>query len=120
MELNLSQVLDKLGVNYATSEQKYAAFKKAQDRRRLLKKTWDENVRTLTTSIINQLSAISDTPIPEKDAALEAQYKTLRDTFDAFDKDGSAELGFEEYVEAWKFLGQGRTSPNQEIKRVMG
>eukprot|EP00492_Amphilonche_elongata_P002330 TRINITY_DN258_c0_g1_i3.p1 TRINITY_DN258_c0_g1~~TRINITY_DN258_c0_g1_i3.p1 ORF type:complete len:338 (+),score=92.20 TRINITY_DN258_c0_g1_i3:430-1443(+) len=116
MELNLSQVLDKLGVNYATSEQKYAAFKKAQDRRRLLKKTWDENVRTLTTSIINQLSAISDTPIPEKDAALEAQYKTLRDTFDAFDKDGSAELGYEEYVESWKFLN--RPGTDEDIKKA--
>eukprot|EP00492_Amphilonche_elongata_P005790 TRINITY_DN954_c0_g1_i2.p1 TRINITY_DN954_c0_g1~~TRINITY_DN954_c0_g1_i2.p1 ORF type:complete len:207 (+),score=56.76 TRINITY_DN954_c0_g1_i2:223-843(+) len=32
-------------------------------------------------------------------------FKTLKDTFNAFDNDGSAELGYTEYVEAWKFLG---------------
>merc|ERR1719204_1459240 len=116
MELNLASVLNKLGVNYATSEQRYAAFKKAQDRRRLMKKNWEENVRKMTGKIINQLSAIADTPLPEKDPALAQQYKTLRDTFDAFDKDGSAELGYEEYQEAWKFLGRGDDA--SECKRV--
>ena len=32
---------------------------------------------------------------------------TLKDTFNAFDKDGSGEMGFAEYTEAWKFLGRG-------------
>ena len=30
----------------------------------------------------------------------------LKDTFNAFDKDGNGELGYPEYYEAWKFLGQ--------------
>jgi Ca2+-binding EF-hand superfamily protein len=30
----------------------------------------------------------------------------LKDTFQAFDNDGSAQLGFPEYSEAWKFLGR--------------
>merc|ERR1712038_1484395 len=34
---------------------------------------------------------------------------TLKDTFNAFDKDGNAELGYPEYQEAWKFLGQPGT-----------
>merc|ERR1711879_504439 len=53
------------------------------------------------------MGAMSDMNIPEKDPKMEAMYQTLRDTFDAFDKDGSAELGYEEYKEAWKFLGRG-------------
>ena len=32
----------------------------------------------------------------------------LKDTFNAFDKDGNGELGYAEYYEAWKFLGQPR------------
>ena len=35
-----------------------------------------------------------------------AMYKSLRDTFNAFDKDGSTQLGYPEYVEAWKFFDQ--------------
>ena len=107
MELNLSHVLDKMGVNYKTSEARYAAFQKAEKRRRLLKKTWKENIRKISKEIIHKLSAMSDMNIPGKDAKLEAQFQTLRDTFDAFDKDGSAELGYDEYREAWKFLGRG-------------
>ena len=33
-------------------------------------------------------------------------YKRLKDTFNAFDGDDSAELQYEEYIEAWKFLKQ--------------
>jgi len=31
----------------------------------------------------------------------------LLDTYNAFDKDGTVEMAYEEYVEAWKFLGRG-------------
>jgi len=41
---------------------------------------------------------------------------TLKDTFNAFDKDGSAELAFAEYSEAWKFLGQ--PGNDADIKRA--
>merc|ERR1719204_1563240 len=43
-------------------------------------------------------------------------YKTLKDTFNAFDKDGNAELGYPEYNEAWKFLGQ--PGGEADIKRA--
>merc|ERR1711937_236651 len=33
-------------------------------------------------------------------------FTTLGDTFNAFDKDGNAELQYPEYMEAWKFLQQ--------------
>ena len=36
------------------------------------------------------------------------------ETFNAFDKDGNGELGFPEYVEAWKFLNQ--PGSQEEIK----
>merc|ERR1719204_689096 len=43
-------------------------------------------------------------------------YKTLADTFNAFDKDGNAELQFPEYMEAWKFLNQPGT--DRDIKNA--
>ena len=76
MELNLSTVLDKLGVNYKTSEQRYKAFQNSQKRRRLLKKKWDENVRKVTREVIEKLSAISDTPLAARDGADEKMYST--------------------------------------------
>eukprot|EP00493_Phyllostaurus_siculus_P007302 UN07378 len=52
----------------------------------------------------------------EGNADERAMYKTLRDTFNAFDKDGSAQLGYPEYVEAWKFLDQPGT--DADIKKA--
>ena len=42
-------------------------------------------------------------------------YKTLVDTFNAFDNDCSAELGFSEHKDAWKFLG--RPGSDEEIAK---
>ena len=60
----------------------------------------------MTKSIIGKLSLLSSIEIPKKDPELEKTYNTLKDAFNAFDKDGSAQLGFEEYAECWKFLGR--------------
>eukprot|EP00492_Amphilonche_elongata_P002110 TRINITY_DN2396_c0_g1_i1.p1 TRINITY_DN2396_c0_g1~~TRINITY_DN2396_c0_g1_i1.p1 ORF type:complete len:195 (-),score=42.39 TRINITY_DN2396_c0_g1_i1:71-655(-) len=43
-------------------------------------------------------------------------YKTLEDTFNAFDRDGNAELGWKEYLEAWRFLDQPGT--DSDVKRA--
>merc|ERR1712142_440166 len=70
----------------------------------------------MTKDIIGKLSEISDLEIPSRNDADSKTYKTLKDTFDAFDKDGSAELGYPEYIEAWKFLA--RPGGEREIKRT--
>ena len=51
-----------------------------------------------------------------KDAALEKQYNTLKDTFTSFDADGSGQLGYSEFKEAWKFIG--RPGREEDIKSV--
>ena len=71
----------------------------------MMQKEWQENLRLL-----------SNKEVPKKDPKKEKMYNTLRDTFDAFDKDGSAELGFPEYCEAWKFLN--RPGGEREMKRT--
>ena len=117
MELNLSHFLTKIGVVFDDRANSVEAFKKAQRRRRLMKRQYEENVSKATKSIISKLAMLSDKPVPVKDAAAEKTFKTLLDvneshrflslifeTFNAFDKDGSAELGYAEYCEAWEFL----------------
>ena len=72
MELNLKSVFDKLGVNYATSEQKYEAFRQKAIKRRLMKKQMEERMEVLTNKIIGPLSDFTGVAVPkknEKDAA---------------------------------------------------
>jgi len=93
-EFSLKKVLDTMGVKYATAEQRYAAFKKATARRRLMKKQMEENIRTVTKDIIAKLANVSEKPVPQRDIQGEKQYKTLRDTFDAFVFSEAIDLAF--------------------------
>jgi hypothetical protein len=88
-ELNLKHVLGKMGVNLQNVNGQYDRFKATEQRRRLLKKTWEENIATISKSIIEKLCAISHVQPPQKDPEEVKVYNTLKDTFDAFDKDGS-------------------------------
>ena len=63
------------------------------------------------------MAAVSSVEVPQRNMKDEKTYQTLKDTFDAFDRDGSAELGYPEYVESWKFLN--RNGSEAEIKRTI-
>ena len=70
-----------------------------------MKKEYEERIRECTSSLVVQLKDIAGEEQVNDEGA--KMYKTLRDTFNAFDGDGSAELGWPEYQEAWKFLNLG-------------
>ena len=106
LELNLTRVFDKLGVKYATSAEKYEAFKQKAARRRLLAKQIQDKTEQMVKSITDQLATFAGVKLQEKDARDQKTYDTLKDTFNAFDKDGSGEMGYEEYNESWKFLNR--------------
>ena len=105
-ELSLGGLLDKLGVQWNDSESRYKSFKATEKRRRLMKRAYEDNVAKNTREIIVKLSTVSGRDVPQKDPEGEKLYQTLKDTFNAFDNDGSAELGYPEYVEAWRFLNR--------------
>ena len=67
LELSLGSVLKKMGVQYDSSASQYEAFQKSQNRRRLMKKQWEENIAAITVQIIEKLSSLSKVTIPEKD-----------------------------------------------------
>merc|ERR1712012_222225 len=71
-----------------------------------MKKEYEENIAKVTKDIIKKLATVSNREVPQKDPDGEQLYNTLKDTFNAFDADGSAELGYAEYQEAWKFLNR--------------
>merc|ERR1712048_297229 len=64
--------------------------------------------------LVVKLKEIAGEEVVEDDGL--KMYKTLKDTFNAFDKDGNAELGYPEYNEAWKFLG--RQGSEADIKKA--
>ena len=67
LELNLTRVFDKLGVNYATSAEKYEAFKKKAARRRLLAKQTQERTEQMVQSITVSLADFAGVDLPKKD-----------------------------------------------------
>merc|ERR1712156_1231533 len=82
-ELNLKHVLGKMGVQLNNLDGQYDRFKATEQRRRLLKKKWEENIGALTKKIITKLSIVTSTPVPEKNPEKEKLYNTLKDTFNA-------------------------------------
>jgi Ca2+-binding EF-hand superfamily protein len=115
-ELSLGKVLQKMGVQLNNLDGQYERFQATMQRRRLMKKQYEEDLSKMADMMIDKLCGLVKKELPQKDPEQEKLYNTLKDTFNAFDKDGSLQLGYEEYVEAWKFLGRG--SNETEIKTV--
>ena len=83
---------------------RFANLKKTERRRRLLKKKTQENIENVTNVLIVKLTDMlgSKAKVQPRDEKRYAFYKRLKDTFNAFDRDGNGELGYPEYSEAWK------------------
>merc|ERR1712054_621441 len=65
-----------------------------------------------TKEMIIMLSDITgDKEADQRDPTRLAFYNQVRDTFNAFDKDGSGKLEAPEFIQAWLFLGQPGTEP---------
>ena len=92
------------------SEASFKNFQATVRKRRLMKKQMGERIAEITRELVNKMGG-EDQNTQELE-----MYKTLKDTFNAFDRDGNAELGFPEYKEAWKFLNQ--PGGDKDIKRA--
>ena len=64
----------------------------------------EEQIETQMRTIVRKLKTLNGENLAEEEDEGFKFYKTLKDTFNAFDKDGNAELQYPEYNEAWKFL----------------
>ena len=115
-ELSLGSLLSKMGVQWQQKAGAFENFKATEKRRRLMKKEMERKTAEVTKDIIKKLAAISGKDVPQRDPEGEQLYQTLKDTFNAFDSDDSAELGFPEYKEAWKFLN--RPGSDEDIKNA--
>jgi Ca2+-binding EF-hand superfamily protein len=103
------------GADLKISEENFAAFQAQTRKRKLLKRKREAKIADLCASLSKQLCEMTGTPLyTNPDEA--KLYRTLRDTFNAFDRDGNAELGFPEYLEAWRFLNQPGT--DEDVKKA--
>merc|ERR1712117_75847 len=70
-----------------------------------------------TKEMIKALVKITgDTEGDNRDPEKAAFYQQTKDTFNAFDKDGSGKLDVVEFVSAWGFLGQPGTE--EEVQNI--
>jgi len=96
------------------NEGKFANFQASTRRRRLNARQMREELAKKTHTMVRRLMVLNNQEVPKEDGL--QMYNTLKDAFNAFDKDGNAELGYPEYVEAWKFLAQPGTE--SDIKKA--
>jgi Ca2+-binding EF-hand superfamily protein len=115
MELNMASLFEKLGIQVASKEERFRAFEATARRRRLMKKQTEAQIQTLLVDLVGILAEMTETP-DERSESDKALYGQIKDTFNAFDRDGNAELGFPEYYEAWKFLSQ--PGSDEQIKQA--
>merc|ERR1719450_1523693 len=108
-ELNMNLLFSKMGKelgvqmgDYSRSKEAYKAFEMTAQRRRLLKKQMEEDMKKHLVQIVEKLCNLLNKPVPDVDGR--KLYQTMIDTINAFDNDGSGALNFSEFKEAWRFL----------------
>ena len=92
---------------------KFANFQASARKRRAMKKKYMDDISSLARTLVGKLAPEVEI---ENDSEERTLFFTLKDTFNAFDRDGNAEMAFPEYCEAWKFLGQ--TGNDSVIRRA--
>merc|ERR1719379_2954736 len=67
-----------------------------------MKQKMQEDMKKMLVVLLEKLCGLLNQPIPDEQGR--QLYKTMMDTFNAFDNDGSGALNFSEFKEAWRFL----------------
>merc|ERR1712223_1748895 len=108
-ELNLNLIVNKMGAELGVemgalrnNKEAYKAFEMTAQRRRLMKKQMEEDMQKNLSILVDKICGLLSEPIPDPDGR--KLYQTMIDTFNAFDNDGSGQLNFSEFKEAWRFL----------------
>merc|ERR1712025_324062 len=74
LELNMKHMFRKMGVEMGSQQDRFAAFKSTEKRRRLMKREWDMKIAELTKQIIETLAGITKTEVPTPDPELKKTY----------------------------------------------
>ena len=88
--------------DYSKFKAAYKSFEMTAQRRRLLKQKMEEDMKNNLTVLVDKLCTLLNEPVPDPEGR--KLYQTMKDTFNAFDNDGSGALNFSEFKEAWRFL----------------
>merc|ERR1712176_534167 len=77
VELNLKNVLGKMGVQLRNMGGEYERFKATEQRRRLMRKEYEAKLAEKTKEMINALARLSEKDVPSPDPEGEKLYDTL-------------------------------------------
>jgi len=113
---NMEGAIDSLGAYMADFQHRYETALAKAKRRRQNRKKFLERLMQRSNELLAKLEAANSDGVAVGDEEGAKFYKQLNDTYDAFDKDGSGELGYPEYNAAWRFLGQRGT--DRDIKNA--
>jgi len=112
-ELNMKVIASNMGdsikslANYMQKyKEDYANMVSKAKRRRMNRSKFLRHLMERAEELLTKLEEVDNEARVEKDEVGAKLYKQLMETFDAFDKDGSGEMAFAEYQQAWRFLNQ--------------
>ena len=100
----LARAKEEAAKRMAEGEASYLNFQATTRRRRMLKKKMEEQMAIQMRTIVRKLKTLNGDLLENEEDEEYKLYNSLQDTFNAFDRDGNAELQFPEYTETWNFL----------------
>merc|ERR1719192_2409332 len=89
MNIIVSKMGKELGLkmgDYSKSKAAYKSFEMTAQRRRLLKQKMEEDMKANLEKVVSKLCEALSEPVPDEEGR--KLYKTMMDTFNAFDNDG--------------------------------
>jgi len=98
--------LDSLAEYMKNYQDKYAKAVATARRRRQARGEMLRHLAKRTNELLAKFEEVAGDDTAAKDVEGAKMYRTVSETFEAFDKDGSGELQYPEYNAAWKFLNQ--------------
>ena len=90
----LAQAKEEAAKRMAEGEASYLNFQATTRRRRMLKKKMEEQIAIQMRTIVRKLKTLNGDLLADEEDEEFKLYCTLQDTFNAFDRDGNAELQY--------------------------
>merc|ERR1719492_515572 len=97
---NMEGSIDSLSKYMSEYKERYAKAMATAKRRRAMRNQFLNRMMQRANELLQKLENVDSDAKVEKDTEGAKFYRTLIETFDAFDKDGNGELQFPEYLQA--------------------
>merc|ERR1719499_1064417 len=103
---NMEGSIASLGRYMKNAQDRYKKAVDSAKRRRMARNKYINRLMSRIEELFEKLEEVNTETQHYQDTENSKFYKSLMETFDAFDKDGSGEMQYPEYKAAWQFLKQ--------------